>query len=120
MSAASVCSLSIRSQCMQALLVSPVSIPLEYPIPRMDGEAIHPLQRFSGGTGLALPIANSTLQEQQFYLFLETSQATKKTGKKRRTCSEKNATFSSDSSSFGRKSSAASLFTPQPVRLENH
>jgi hypothetical protein len=91
---------------------------------------------------LALPVANSTLQERQFYFFLETSQAAKKTGK-RRTASEKNtsapsfATSSFSSSSFSIKtgvcggagagasagtSSSHTLHvsTPQPTRLQNH
>jgi hypothetical protein len=66
---------------------------------------------------LVLPVANSTLQEQQFHFFLETNQAAKKTGK-RRTCSEK-ATNAVRTSS-GVYYHAA---TPQPTAasgLQNH
>jgi hypothetical protein len=82
---------------------------------------------------LALPVANSTLQERQFYIFLETNQAAKKTGK-RRTASEKNSTFASSGSTFrsteregryeggreGRGAGAgAYAMTPQPAPSAN-
>jgi hypothetical protein len=72
---------------------------------------------------LALPVANSTLQERQFYIFLETNQAAKKTGK-RRTASEKNSTFTSSNGAercggAGAGAGAGASMIPQriPTRL---
>lgn len=63
---------------------------------------------------LVLPVANSTLQEQQFHFFLETNQAAKKIGK-RRTCSEK-----AGSARIASDGHYAHASTPQATGSQNH